>query len=138
MFSDKAYPPRRHPIRCFCAVPGTRVWTLAPSREPERSAIKHGAATWRSNRPSTDLEEEHGLKLFSRAKRVAQPHSGGKVFYAEALRTLAQAELAVDAARRAANGEIGKLSIGFLGSATSACLSELMRKSKERTPDPHC
>jgi DNA-binding transcriptional LysR family regulator len=37
-----------------------------------------------------DLEEELGLKLFSRAKRIVQLTPEGEVFYAEALRTLAQ------------------------------------------------
>jgi DNA-binding transcriptional LysR family regulator len=41
-----------------------------------------------------DLEQELGLKLFSRAKRSAQLTPEGEVFYAEAVRTLAQAELA--------------------------------------------
>ena len=81
-----------------------------------------------------DLEEELGLKLFSRAKRVAQLTPEGEVFYAEAVRTLAQAELAVETARRAARGEIGRLSIGFLGSATSAFLPELVRKFKVTYP----
>jgi DNA-binding transcriptional LysR family regulator len=81
-----------------------------------------------------DLEEELGLKLFFRAKRVAQLTPEGEVFYAEAVRTLAQAELAVDSANRAAKGEIGKLSIGFLGSATSAFLPELVRKFKATYP----
>jgi DNA-binding transcriptional LysR family regulator len=81
-----------------------------------------------------DLEEELGLKLFSRAKRVAQLTPEGEVFYAEAVRTLAQAELAVETARRAARGEIGRLSIGFLGSATSAFLPELVRKFKAMYP----
>ena len=81
-----------------------------------------------------DLEEELGLKLFSRAKRVAQLTPEGEVFYAEAVRTLAQAELAIETARRAARGEIGRLSIGFLGSATSAFLPELVRKFKATYP----
>ena len=69
-----------------------------------------------------DLEEELGLKLFERTKRTVQLTPEGEVFYAEAIRTLAQAEVAVNTARRAAKGEIGKLSIGFLGSATCAFL----------------
>jgi DNA-binding transcriptional LysR family regulator len=81
-----------------------------------------------------DLEEELGLKLFSRAKRVAQLTPEGEVFYAEALRTLAQAEAAINTAKRAAKGEIGQLSIGFLGSATSAFLPELVRKYKAQYP----
>jgi DNA-binding transcriptional LysR family regulator len=72
--------------------------------------------------------------LFSRAKRIAQLTPEGEVFHAEAVRTLAQAELAIEAARRAARGEIGRLSIGFLGSATSAFLPELVRKFKAAYP----
>ena len=45
-----------------------------------------------------------------------------------------QAELAIETARRAARGEIGRLSIGFLGSATSAFLPELVRKFKATYP----
>ena len=82
----------------------------------------------------TDLEQELGLKLFSRAKRIAQLTREGEVFYAEAVRTLAQAELAINTAKRAAKGEIGKLSIGFLGSATYAFLPELVRTFKAQYP----
>jgi DNA-binding transcriptional LysR family regulator len=81
-----------------------------------------------------DLEQELGLKLFSRAKRIAQLTPEGEVFYAEAVRTLAQAELAINTAKRAAKGEIGKLSVGFLGSATYAFLPELVRTFKAQYP----
>jgi DNA-binding transcriptional LysR family regulator len=81
-----------------------------------------------------DLELELGLKLFSRAKRSAQLTPEGEVFYAEAVRTLAQAELAINTAKRAARGDIGKLSIGFLGSATYAFLPELVRTFKAQYP----
>ena len=81
-----------------------------------------------------DLEEELGLKLFSRAKRTAQLTPEGEVFYTEAMRTLAQAELAVSTAKRAAKGEIGKLSIGFIESATYPFLPELVRIFKAQYP----
>ena len=81
-----------------------------------------------------DLEEELGLKLFSRERRVARLTPEGEIFYAEAMRTLAQAELAVSTAKRAAKGEIGRLSIGFLGSATYAFLPELVRTFKAQYP----
>jgi DNA-binding transcriptional LysR family regulator len=80
------------------------------------------------------LEEELGVKLFTRAKRIAQLTPEGEVFHAEAVRALVQAELAIETARRAARGEIGRLSIGFLGSATSAFLPELVRKFKATYP----
>ena len=81
-----------------------------------------------------DLERELGLKLFSRAKRIAQLTPEGEIFYAEAMRTLTQAELAINTAKRAAKGEIGRLSIGFLGSATYAFLPELVRTFKAQYP----
>jgi len=79
-----------------------------------------------------DLEQELGVKLFSRAKRIAQLTPEGELFYAEAVRTLAQAEAAIDTAKRAAKGEIGRLSIGFLRSATYAFLPALIRDYKAR------
>src|SRR5260370_21000309 len=73
-----------------------------------------------------DLEEELGLKLFTRAKRIVQLTPEGEVFHAEAVRTLAHAELAIETARRASRGEIGRLSIGFpwlchIGISSRAC-----------------
>jgi DNA-binding transcriptional LysR family regulator len=82
------------------------------------------------SRTVSDLEEELGLKLFSRIKRLPQLTQEGEAFYAEAIRTLAQAESAIHMAKRAATGEIGKLSIGFLGSATYVFLPELVRAFK--------
>ena len=81
-----------------------------------------------------DLEQELGLKLFSRAGRVTQLTAEGEVFYAEAMQTLMQAESAINTAKRAAQGEIGKLSIGFLGSPTFLFLPELVRSYKAQYP----
>ncbi len=46
-----------------------------------------------------DLEEEFGLRLFSRAQRIAVTPVG-EMFYAGAVRTLGQAELAMETATR--------------------------------------
>ncbi len=86
------------------------------------------------SRTVVDVEDELGLKLFSRAKRRVQLTPEGEIFYAEAMRTLAQAESAINTAKRAAKGEIGKLSIGFLGSATYVFLPELVRTFKAQYP----
>ena len=81
-----------------------------------------------------DLEEELGLRLFVRIGRAARLTPEGEVFYTEAVRTLEQAELAVNTAKRAAKGEIGRLSIGFIGSATYSFLPELVRSYKAQYP----
>ena len=81
-----------------------------------------------------ELEEELGLKLFIREKRRARLTPEGQVFYIEAVRVLEQAHNAIEAARRAARGEVGTLRIGFLGSATASFLPELIRLYRQRYP----
>src|ERR1700745_1193149 len=79
-----------------------------------------------------DLERALRAQLFSLPKRIAQLTPEGELFYTEAVRTLAQAEAAIDTAKRAAKGEIGRLSIGFLVSATYAFLPARIRDYKAR------
>jgi len=59
----------------------------------------------------------------------------GEIFYADAVRILQQAETAVLTAKRAAQGEVGRLSIGFIGSATLSFLPELIRRYKLQYPN---
>jgi DNA-binding transcriptional LysR family regulator len=86
------------------------------------------------SRTVVDLEDELGIKLFSRANRAAQLTPEGEIFYAEAVQSLARVDCAIQTAKRAAKGEIGKLSIGFLGSATSSFLPEIVRTFKAQYP----
>src|SRR3977135_1266314 len=65
----------------------------------------------------SDLEHELGLKLFSRTHRNARVTPEGEIFYADAVRVLQLAEAATLTAKRAAQGKVGRLSIGFIGSA---------------------
>ena len=81
-----------------------------------------------------DLENEIGIKLFSREGRAARLTPEGKVFHEEALKTLAQADRSVAAAQRAAKGQIGRLGIGFMGFAAYSFLPDLIRKYKARYP----
>ena len=83
----------------------------------------------------SDLEDELGLKLFSRTHRNARATAEGEIFYADAVRILQQAETAILTAKRAAQGKIGKLSIGFIGSATLSFLPDLIRRYKLEYPN---
>ncbi|WP_052201022.1 LysR substrate-binding domain-containing protein [Terriglobus sp. TAA 43] len=83
----------------------------------------------------SDLEEELGLKLFSRANRMARLTPEGEIFYTDTVRILQQAEDAVVTAKRAAQGKVGRLSIGFIGSATLSFLPDLIRRYKLEYPD---
>lgn len=81
-----------------------------------------------------DLEGELGIKLFSRQGRSAILTAEGRVFYEEALKTLAQAERSITTAQRAAKGEIGHLGIGFQGFTACRFLPDLISKYKRRHP----
>jgi DNA-binding transcriptional LysR family regulator len=82
----------------------------------------------------SDLEDELGLKLFSRTHRKARLMPEGEIFYADAVRILQQAETAILTAKRAAQGKVGRLSIGFIGSATLSFLPDLIRRYKLEYP----
>jgi DNA-binding transcriptional LysR family regulator len=81
------------------------------------------------------LEEELGVPLFTRTKRRVQLTEAGQVFLAEARQTLAQAEQAVRAAQRAHRGEIGRLAVGFVSSATAEVLPAILRMFRARFPE---
>ena len=83
----------------------------------------------------SDLEDELGLKLFSRTHRNARVTPEGEIFYADAMRILQLAETAILTARRAAQGKVGRLSIGFIGSATLSFLPDLIRRYKLEYPN---
>lgn len=63
------------------------------------------------------LEEELEVQLFKRNRRTVALTPSGRIFVAEARATLARAEEARERVRRAAEGEIGRLRIGFVSSA---------------------
>jgi DNA-binding transcriptional LysR family regulator len=83
----------------------------------------------------SDLEDELGLKLFVRTHRNARLTREGEIFYTDAVRILQQAETAILTAKRAAQGKVGKLSIGFIGSATLSFLPDLIRRYKLEYPN---
>jgi DNA-binding transcriptional LysR family regulator len=81
------------------------------------------------------LEDELGVSLFHRTKRQVSLTDAGVVFCEEAKRTLAQAERAIRCARRANSGELGRLMVGFIGSAAYSVLPLIVRRFRERYPD---
>jgi len=80
------------------------------------------------------LEREIGVELFRRTKRRVELTDAGRVFVEEARRTLAQAELTVRAAQRAARGEIGRLMIGYAGSAAHYVLPRVLSRFRRHYP----
>ncbi|HET9317963.1 MAG TPA: LysR substrate-binding domain-containing protein [Vicinamibacteria bacterium] len=60
------------------------------------------------------LEKEIGVTLLRRTSRSVALTEAGRLFLAEARETLALAGRAVDLARRAATGEVGRVQVGFV------------------------
>jgi DNA-binding transcriptional LysR family regulator len=63
------------------------------------------------------LEAELGVRLFDRTSRRVRLTQAGALFLPEAQQTVDQADRAMQIARRAQRGEIGRLSLGFTTSA---------------------
>jgi DNA-binding transcriptional LysR family regulator len=81
------------------------------------------------------LEREVGTALFTRVGRAARLTVAGQVFLEHARRLLATAEAAALAARRAGEGIVGQLVVGFVSPATYTVLPAAFRAFRERAPE---
>jgi LysR family transcriptional regulator, benzoate and cis,cis-muconate-responsive activator of ben and cat genes len=81
------------------------------------------------------LEAELGTELFRRSSREVALTEAGRVLLDGARRTLAEAERALSATRRAGAGELGSLRIGFSWSARFETLPAVGRAFRARRPD---
>ena len=79
-----------------------------------------------------ELEEEVGIEIFERTKRKVEVTEAGRLFLAEARRTLAQADQTLQIATRAGRGEIGKLVIGLEGSSTYDLIPLILHTYRSR------
>ena len=80
------------------------------------------------------LEDEVGTPLFERSARGVKLTVAGESALVVARRCLADAEEVVLAARTAADGKRGELSIGFTGSATFGLLPHTIRNFRQGFP----
>lgn len=80
------------------------------------------------------LEEVLGVVLFERTTRTVRLTAAGRAFYQEAVRVQEQMELACQAAKRSAQGEQGRLTIGFVTTAILCDLKRMIRLFHERFP----
>jgi DNA-binding transcriptional LysR family regulator len=86
------------------------------------------------SRQIANLEGELGTRLLDRNKHGVRLTDSGKVFYAEAIKTLAAVDRAVDATQRAARGQSGSLALGFGGSAAYTFAPSLLRHFRDVYP----
>ncbi len=84
------------------------------------------------------IERELGVLLFKRDRRKVELTDAGRLFLVEARNALAQAQRAVDTAKRFARGEVGTLRVNF--TATAPLLPSFpraIRSFREAYPDIH-
>jgi DNA-binding transcriptional LysR family regulator len=81
------------------------------------------------------LEEEVGVRLFERNRRKTTLTAAGAAFRDDAAAALSQLEQAIRKARLAANGKLGLLRIGFISTAESELVADIVRQFRELYPE---
>ncbi|KRW90796.1 LysR family transcriptional regulator [Alicyclobacillus tengchongensis] len=80
------------------------------------------------------LEGELGVRLLDRTNRKVRLTDAGMAYLQEVRQVLARLQAATETARRAASGAVGKLVVGFVGSATYDWLPPVIRRYQELCP----
>lgn len=100
-----------------------------------RAALRLGVAQPQLSLVIQSLEAVLGVRLFERSRRHVALTDAGRLFLPEARATLALAERARLTAQRAARGELGRLDIGFTGSAPfSNAMPQIISRFRKRWP----
>jgi DNA-binding transcriptional LysR family regulator len=81
------------------------------------------------------LEAELGVQLLERSRRRVELTAAGEAFYARAREILGTVEDAARLTRRVDRGEVGRLSVGFVGSAVYSVLPEVLHAFREERGD---
>jgi DNA-binding transcriptional LysR family regulator len=84
------------------------------------------------------IERELGVELLRRNRRRVELTEAGRLFLTEARAALAQAQRAVETAKRAARGEVGTLRLSFTTSAPlTSVFARVVRQYRARRPLVH-
>lgn len=100
-----------------------------------RAALKLGIAQPPLSQQIRALEHEIGLTLLQRTKRRVQLTEPGRVFLEAARAALDSVERAVEAARHAGRGQVGRLVVGFVPWADFTDFPRMVKTFGERHPD---
>jgi DNA-binding transcriptional LysR family regulator len=87
------------------------------------------------SRQIQQLEEELGVKLFDRNNRNVELTDAGRIFLADARRTLDAADAGMRHARENAEGTRGELRLGFIAGAMMVLLPTVLREYRQRFPN---
>ena len=118
----------RH-LECFLAVAEELHFTRAAQRlhlsQPPLS------------RHIKELEQELGVTLFQRTRRNVALTDAGRAYEQRVHAIFDQLEQARDEAQRIQRGEMGTLTVGFVGALTYEFLPGLLRRYRARMPNVH-
>ena len=114
-------------LRYFIAV----AEDLSFSHAAERLHVDQSALSRRIQ----DLESELTVPLFTRTRHRVQLTAAGVAFLEEARRLMADTTVAIETARRAARGEVGRLDIAYIGALSDVLIPRLLREFRARFPD---
>lgn len=110
--------------------------TVAGTLHIGRAAKALGIAQPALSQQIRALEAGIGVRLFNRRKRGIDLTVAGAAYRDEAERLLALHGAAIERARRTARGELGRLAIGYVGSAmVEAGFPAMLRRLREVQPD---
>ncbi|MEM7697904.1 MAG: LysR substrate-binding domain-containing protein [Verrucomicrobiota bacterium] len=114
-------------LECFLAV----AQELSFTRAAERLRLAQPPLS----RHVRVLEEKLGVALFQRTKRSVRLTLAGAAFQEEAGDILLRLRQAAEAARRAGEGEIARLDVGFVGAVLSPELVALLTRFRKASPE---
>jgi DNA-binding transcriptional LysR family regulator len=80
------------------------------------------------------LEAELGFELFARTKRSVALTPAGQAFLIEVDQIFQKLDRAIDIGKQTNRGELGQISIGFVGSATYNILPIMLQRFRDRYP----
>lgn len=100
-----------------------------------RAAAAVGIAQPPLSKQIASLEQELGTRLFDRTPHGVFPTAAGEAFLTRARRALAEMSGAAADAGRAARGEIGRLRLGFIGSALLEPLPTVLGRFGREHPE---
>jgi DNA-binding transcriptional LysR family regulator len=108
--------------------------TVATELHFGRAAEKLHIAQPPLSKQIQDLEAELGFELFTRTKRSVALTPAGQAFLIEVTQIFQQLDRAIDIGRKTSRGELGQISIGFVGSATYNILPVMLQQFRDRYP----
>lgn len=113
-------------LRCFT--------TVATELNFRRAAERLNMTQPPLSRQIQLLEHHLGVELFTRSTRNVALTAAGRAFFIEAQNLLQQAQQAAEAAKRFARGDIGSVTISFVGSAVYEFLPKVIAEARLKQP----